>query len=293
MAAGGSAQFAASARWSTGHRLTVKEEPLPRQLWLPSTIHPSDLCGGAGHYSVLMVALPETFAYRSPMSQCGAAEKPYPTVLPDPQIMRGPGFVGWGVTESRGHRSLNWRIGATAKGHLYITAEQLAGAVQLGLHQGRLLVDLTGDFARPRIPPERELSIAECWFTPPTVGGWYSAATIMVPGIVESINEDLPLERPSTQSWPAPSWPQHVYAQVLVGHAEQKPPSLADTVGLIGQITLGSGRAVRVFAAVRSRESGLDHFLEAHHNSSLTTRATKFAWGHTDDVPYLIDLAGV
>lgn len=213
--------------------------------------------------------------------------------MPDPQITCGPGFVGWTVGGSRGHRSLSWRVGASAKGHLYIAAEQLAGALQLGLHQGRVLVDFTGDFARPRIPPEAQLSIADCWFTPPAVDGWYSAAAIMVPGIVESINEDLPHERTAAQTWPAPYWPQHLYAQVLVGWADQKPPALADAIGLIGQITLGSGRTVLVLAGIRPRESSLDHFLETHHKSSSIAHGTKFAWGHTDDIPYLIDLAGV
>lgn len=235
------------------------------------------------------------FAYRfcmwegaGPYRQCLAA-------LPDPQMICGPGYLEWAVRGSGGCQSLKWHIGATTKGDLYVGAEQLSGALALGLHQGQWFVDFHGDFARPRIPPERQLSICDCWFTPPAIDGWFLAAAIMVPGIVEPIDENA-FQCRTAQGWPAPYWPQHLFAQVLVGHADQQPPMMADAIGLVGQITLGSGRTVRVSAGVRTREASLDRFLsthQRHHSSVSTCRGTKFAWGHTDDIPILIDLAGI
>ncbi|WP_156765445.1 hypothetical protein [Mycobacterium sp. 1245852.3] len=213
--------------------------------------------------------------------------------LPDPQMICGPGYLEWAIRGSAGSQSLKWHIGATTKGHLYIGAEQLSGTLALGLHQGQWLVDFHGDFARPRIPPERQLSICDYWFAPPDIDGWFLAAVIMVQGIVEPIDQTATQCGTAAQSWPAPYWPQHLFAQVLVGHADQPPPTMTDALGLIGQITLGSGRTVRVSAGIRTREGSLDRFISTHQRHHSSVSGAKFAWGHTDDIPILIDLAGI
>jgi hypothetical protein len=118
----------------------------------------------------------------------------------------------------------------------------------------------------------------------------------MIPGVVEPIDEDSLQDKAAAECWPAPRWPQHLLAQILVGEADQRPPVLAGAIGLVGQITLGSGRSVRVSAGIRTRESKIDHFIAAHQthlSSTSISRGTGFAWGHTDDSPFLIDLAGL
>lgn len=206
-------------------------------------------------------------------------------------------YLRWRVERPDGRRSLTWFVTTSAKGKLLIGSHQLIGTMQLSFLQGSWLIECSGDFTRRRLPREEDESICDYWMRAPKVDDWYQASVICFPTttLAPMFEDQPPCSGVRKHRWDPRSSDEVLEVQILLGDADSEAPTISDAGGLIGHVDLRRSVAVAVVSEARMMDIHTQRVIEGHRALATTSprQASRYGWGITEDVPVIIDLAGL
>ncbi|GFG65604.1 hypothetical protein MKUB_30940 [Mycobacterium kubicae] len=181
----------------------------------------------------------------------------------------------------------------TTKNEVIIGNDQLRGRIKLKLLQGSWFAHLAGDFSRPRLATEPEVSITDYWMRAVyTSGGWCTAATIVFhrDALAPPTVDQRRFTNPRIYHWEsvAPR-ASSIEVQILLGETGLRPPEQPGA--LVDVIPLDSG--TQLAAVIRGGrtgapdQGGVDELKAVE--SGLRARTLAFGWEHPDRAIRIVD----